>query len=72
MSWLRRAAVTDAFAQAADAPALALRELRVTMGGRVLIERLSMSAAGGELAELRQRRLHLGRVRQAEADAEVV
>ncbi|MGD7493455.1 ATP-binding cassette domain-containing protein, partial [Ralstonia pseudosolanacearum] len=49
MSWLRRAAVTDAFAQAADAPALALRELRVTMGGRVLIERLSMSAAGGEL-----------------------
>ncbi|MGD7128193.1 ABC transporter ATP-binding protein, partial [Ralstonia pseudosolanacearum] len=43
MSWLRRAAVTDAFAQAADAPALALRELRVTMGGRVLIERLSMS-----------------------------
>ncbi|MGD7308117.1 hypothetical protein ACQCRA_18400, partial [Ralstonia pseudosolanacearum] len=44
MSWLRRAAVTDAFAQAADAPALALRELRVTMGGRVLIERLSMSA----------------------------
>ncbi|MDO3543068.1 hypothetical protein Q3P00_15960 [Ralstonia pseudosolanacearum] len=45
MSWLRRAAVTDAFAQAADAPALALRELRVTMGGRVLIERLSMSAA---------------------------
>ncbi|TYZ39358.1 ABC transporter ATP-binding protein, partial [Ralstonia solanacearum] len=49
MSWLRRAAVTDAFAQAAGAPALALRELRVTMGGRVLIERLSMSAAGGEL-----------------------
>ncbi|MGD7348101.1 ABC transporter ATP-binding protein, partial [Ralstonia pseudosolanacearum] len=46
MSWLRRAAVTDAFAQAAGAPALALRELRVTMGGRVLIERLSMSAAG--------------------------
>lgn len=49
MSWLRRAAVTDAFAEAAGAPALALRELRVAMGGRVLIERLSMSAAGGEL-----------------------
>ncbi|AMP36894.1 MULTISPECIES: ABC transporter ATP-binding protein [Ralstonia solanacearum species complex] len=49
MSWLRRAAVADVFADAAGAPALALRDLRVAMGGRVLIERLSMSAAGGEL-----------------------
>ncbi|MGD7313741.1 hypothetical protein [Ralstonia pseudosolanacearum] len=40
MSWLRRAAVTDAFAQAADAPALALRELRVTMGGRQAVPRV--------------------------------
>lgn len=49
MSWLRGIAAADAFADAAGAPALVLHDLRVAMGGRVLIDRLSMSAAGGEL-----------------------
>lgn len=44
MSWLRRARrapAPDAFAHLDAAPELALRDLRVTIDGRVLIERLS-------------------------------
>ena len=49
MSWLRRAPVPDAFAHMDAAPELALRDLRVAIDGRVLIERLSMTAAAGQL-----------------------
>jgi iron complex transport system ATP-binding protein len=49
MSWLRRAAAPEAFADGAAVPSLALNDLRVAMGERVLIDRLSMTATGGEL-----------------------
>ena len=52
MSWLRRARrapAPDAFAHLDAAPELALRDLRVTIDGRVLIERLSLTANAGQL-----------------------
>lgn len=52
MSWLlraRRAPAPDAFAHMDAAPELVLRDLRVAIDGRVLIERLSMTATGGQL-----------------------
>lgn len=50
MSWWRRPRpATDACAQLDAEPELALRDLRVTIDGRVLIERLSMTATAGQL-----------------------
>jgi len=49
MNWLRRVPTADAFAQTDAAPELALRDLRVAVDGRVLIERLSMTATAGQL-----------------------
>ncbi|GCB03819.1 ABC transporter ATP-binding protein [Ralstonia sp. SET104] len=52
MSWLRgvrRGPPSDAYAHPDAAPELALRDLRVAVDGRVLIERLSMTATAGQL-----------------------
>ncbi|WP_296223582.1 ABC transporter ATP-binding protein [Ralstonia sp. UBA689] len=52
MSWLfraRHAPAPDAFAHVDAAPELSLSDLRVTVDGRVLIERLSMTATAGQL-----------------------
>ena len=49
MSWLRRAPAPAAFAEVDAVPELTLRDLRVAMDGRVLIECLSMTATGGQL-----------------------
>ena len=50
MSWWRRPSpAPDAFAHLDTAPELALHDLRVTIDGRVLIERLSMTATAGQL-----------------------
>ncbi|CAJ0879871.1 Iron(3+)-hydroxamate import ATP-binding protein FhuC [Ralstonia sp. LMG 32965] len=50
MSWWRRPSpAPDAFAQLDAAPELALRDLRVAIDGRVLVERLSMTATAGQL-----------------------
>ncbi|MGM3273826.1 ABC transporter ATP-binding protein [Ralstonia sp. 24A2] len=49
MSWLRRTPVAAAFVETDAVPELALRDLRVTIDGRMLIERLSMTATGGQL-----------------------
>ncbi|KFL20835.1 Iron(3+)-hydroxamate import ATP-binding protein FhuC [Ralstonia pickettii] len=50
MSWRRRPSpAPDAFAQLDAAPELALRDLRVAVDGRVLVERLSMTATAGQL-----------------------
>lgn len=49
MSWLRRAPLPAAVADATAPPELALHDLRVAVDGRVLIERLSMTAAAGQL-----------------------
>lgn len=49
MSWLRRAPAPDAFARADAVPELALHDVRVAVDGRVLVERLSMTATGGQL-----------------------
>jgi len=50
MSWWRRPSPTpDAFAHLDTAPELALHDLRLTIDGRVLIERLSMTATAGQL-----------------------
>ncbi|CAJ0775441.1 Iron(3+)-hydroxamate import ATP-binding protein FhuC [Ralstonia condita] len=49
MSWLRRSSPSAAFARIDAAPELVLRDLRVTVGGRVLVERLSMTATAGQL-----------------------
>ncbi|WP_426394473.1 ABC transporter ATP-binding protein [Ralstonia sp. R-29] len=49
MSWLRRVPTPDVFAHMDAPPELALHDLRVTVDGRVLIERLSMTATAGQL-----------------------
>lgn len=50
MSWWRRPSpAPDAFARLDAAPELALRDLRVAIDGRVLVERLSMTATAGQL-----------------------
>jgi len=50
MSWRRRPSpAPDAFAQLDAAPELVLHDLRVAVDGRVLVERLSMTATAGQL-----------------------
>lgn len=50
MSWRRRPSpAPDAFAQLDAAPELVLHDLRVAVDGRVLVERLSMTATVGQL-----------------------